>query len=209
MKKHFDNLKFADELNRRCALSNVKRFKKNELITTYLIKRNQLCILLTGEAFVIKYLHSGERRIISSLKKGDSFGEVLYKLRNNNDLFVQAKKDCEVLFLPYDKLNTCNKDCFFHIYLLRGLPDLFMNNIIDLNSRIEIMTYKNTRDKLIAYFNLLDKKNGSSKITIPYSFTDLADYLVLDRSAMMRELSKMCNEHLIKKDGKEVTLLYK
>lgn len=208
MKKYFDVLKYADEVKRRCALSSVKKFKKNEIITTYLLKRSQICVLISGEAFVVKYLASGERRIISSLKKGDAFGEALYKLRNSRDLFVQAKKDCEVLFLPYDKLETCVKDCLYHVELLRGLPDLFLHKIIDLNARIEIMTFKNTRDRLMAYFSSLERRTSSKKINIPYSYTDLADYLMLDRSAMMRELSRMVDDHLIIKNNKEITLLF-
>lgn len=206
MKKNFDTLKFADELNRRCALSNLKKFKKNEVITTYLLKRNQICILLNGVAYLVKYLPSGERRILSLIKKGDVFGESFYKLRNSRELFVIAKRDCEVLFLPYDKLESCSKDCFYHVYLLKDLPDLFMKHIADTNQRIEIMSNKSIRERLLAFFASL-KKTTSGKISIPYSFTDLADYLVLDRSAMMRELTKMQNEHLIIKNGKEITLV--
>ncbi len=207
MKKNFDTLKFADELNRRCALSNIKKFKKNEIITTYLLKRNQICILLNGVAYIVKYLPSGERRILSLIKKGDVFGEAFYKLRNSRELFVLAKKDCEVLFLPYDKLESCSKDCFYHVNLLKDLPDLFMKRIAEINQRIEIMSHKSIRERLLAFFYSLEKKPSSNKISIPYSFTDLADYLVLDRSAMMRELTKMQNEHLIIKNGKEITLI--
>lgn len=204
MKKRFEVLKFADELSRRCALVSKQVFKKNEIITTYLIKRTQICILLNGEAYLVKYSLNGERRIITSLKKGDAFGEALYKLHTSRELFVVAKKDCEVLFLPYDKIENCTKDCFFHLNLLRALPDLFMKSIIEMNQRIEIMTQKSIRDRLLAYFNTLDKKNG--KFILEHSYTDLADYLALDRSALMRELKNMQKDGIIKKDAHEIIL---
>ena len=47
MKKTFDVEHFIEELKRKCALTEVKKFKKNEIITTYLLKRNQMHILLT------------------------------------------------------------------------------------------------------------------------------------------------------------------
>ncbi len=206
MKANIDTLKYGDELSRRCELTSKKHFKKNEIITTYLLKRNQICILLNGEAYIIKYLLTGERRILSTLYKGDAFGEALYKLNSSREIFVVAKKDCDVLFLPYDKIETCPKDCFFHLQLLRMLPEIFMQSIGKTNQRIETMTYKGIREKLLAYFKSLAKKN---KIILPYSLTDLADYLVLDRSAMMRELSKMQNEGLIKKDGRTIILIEK
>ena len=44
-------------------------------------------------------------------------------------LIVVAKKDCEVLFLPYDIIENCNKDCTFHISLLKNLPDLILRSM--------------------------------------------------------------------------------
>ena len=55
MKKTFDVEHFIEELKRKCALTEVKKFKKNEIITTYLLKRNQMHILLKGEAYLARY----------------------------------------------------------------------------------------------------------------------------------------------------------
>lgn len=207
MKKKFDFAKVTGNMIKHCPLSSVKKFKKNEIITTYLLKRNQICILLNGLAHLIRYTADGERRIIYSFKSGDAFGEVFYKLHTSRELFVEAKRDCEVLFLPYDKLDSCNKDCTYHLQLLKDLPDLFIDRMAELNTRTEMLTHKSVRDKLLFYFNHLSTEEKKKKFTLPFSYTDLADYLVLDRSAMMRELSKMDNEGIIKKVGKEITLL--
>ena len=45
-------------------------------------------------------------------------------------------------------------------------------------------------------------------ITIPFSYTDLADYLSVDRSAMTRELSHLIEDGFIKKTGNKIMLLY-
>ena len=74
-----------------------------------------------------------------------------------------------------------------------------MNNTIKLNIRIELLTQKNIRDKLLTYFNIISSKNFSKTFTIPFSLTDLADYLSVDRSAMMRELSHLKEEGFIEK----------
>ena len=85
---------------------------------------------------------------------------------------------------------------------------LIVEQVIDLNTRIELLTKKNIRDKLLAYFNLISSKDLRKSFTIPFSYTDLADYLSIDRSAMMRELSHLIEEGFIKKKGKRITLLY-
>lgn len=206
MKKQFDLINFANELEKKCFLTTKKQFKKDEVITTYLLKRNQICILLSGQAYLIRYLTTGERRIVFNYKQGDVFGEALYKPHTNKEFFVLAKKSCEVLFLPYDKLDSCNKECFFHLRLLRGLPELFINRIADINSRIDLLTNKSIRDKLLRYFSSIANPK-TKKLLLPISYTDLADYLVVDRSSLMRELSRMEEEDIIKKNGKIITLI--
>ena len=43
---------------------------------------------------------------------------------------------------------------------------------------------------------------------LKYSYTDLADYLAIDRSAMMRELKNLKDEGFIKDVNKKITILY-
>ena len=83
-----------------------------------------------------------------------------------------------------------------------------VNKVSDLNLRIELLSKKTIRDKLISYFRILSEKNFSKTFTLPFSLTDLADYLSVDRSAMMRELKSLKNEGFIKKSDKnKITLL--
>lgn len=201
IKRTFDFNRFCENIQSHCALVTVKKFKKNEVITTYLLKRNQICILLSGQALLIRYTKDGQRQILCAFKKGDVFGETFYRLHTSKELFVLAKKDCEVLFLPYDKLDSCNHDCTYHVQLLKELPDLFLNRIAEINMRTELLSCKGIREKLLTYFEYLQKEKGK-RFELPFSLTDLADYLVVDRSAMMRELSKMKEEKIIDKKGK-------
>ncbi len=45
-------------------------------------------------------------------------------------------------------------------------------------------------------------------ITLPISMTSLADYLSVDRSAMMRELKCLVDEGFISRDGNKIKLLF-
>ena len=75
--------------------------------------------------------------------------------------------------------------------------------------RIELLTKRSIRDKLIGYFTMLSTRNLSKSFSLPFSLTDLADYLSVDRSAMMRELKLLKEEGFIEKNGNKITLLYK
>ena len=54
----------------------------------------------------------------------------------------------------------------------------------------------------------MSKKKLSKTFTIPLTYTDLADYLGIDRSAMQRELKNLKEDELISTTNKKITLNY-
>ena len=200
---------FFKDFSKNCSKVQEKVFKKGEVITTYIAKRNQFCLLLSGEANLIRYDFNGNRTIVEHFSANDVFGEIFCTVNTNNELFVEAKKNSLVMFFSYDNVeNKCDNNCKFHNKLLQTLPSLFLNEIIDLNMRIELLSKRTIREKLLAYFTIISTKNLSKSFTIPFSLTDLADYLSIDRSAMMRELSSLKSDGIIEKSGNRITLLY-
>ena len=208
MRTDFDISIFLEDFCHKCSRVQKRSFSKGELITTYIEKRNQLCIMLSGSANLIRYDYNGNKTIIGDFTKNEIFGEVLYPTKTNNELFVEAKEESVVLSFIYDNIyKKCNIKCKFHEELEHKLPVLIINNAVKLNERIEILSKKSIRDKLLTYFNLVSNKNFNKTFSIPFSLTDLADYLCVDRSAMMRELSHLKEEGFIEKKGKKITLL--
>ncbi len=205
----FNIANFIDELDNNCSKVQKKKFLKGEVITTYIAKRHQLCILLTGEADLVRYDFNGNRTIVEHLSNNDIFGEIFYNVNTNNELFVEAKEDCYVLFFIYEDIKQkCKRGCNFHEKFLLNMPDLFLSEINDLNMRIELLSKRTIRDKLLGYFNIISSRTISKTFTLPFSLTDLADYLSIDRSAMMRELKILKEEGFIEKSGNRITLLY-
>ncbi len=210
MNLSFDVDEFIKEFENNCNKVQKKTFEKNQVITSYIQKRNQFCLLITGNADLVRYDLNGNRTIIDHFTKNDVFGEVFYDVSTNNELLVEAKSKCEVLIYSYLQIHyKCKQNCKFHQKLSEYLPELILDKVTSLNMRVELLTKRSTRDKLLGYFNLLSTKTLSKTFKLPFSLTDLADYLSVDRSAMMRELKLLKEENFIKKNGKEITLLYK
>jgi len=209
MDSNFQVSNFIKELDVNCSKVQKKIFTKGEVITSYIAKRNQLCILLSGEADLVRYDFNGNKTIVEQFSTNDIFGEIFYTVSTNNELFVEAKEDSVVLFCIYEDIKArCKNSCDFHNKLLINLPELFLNEIIDLNMRIEILSKRTIREKLLAYFTIISARNMSKSFKIPFSLTDLADYLSVDRSAMMRELKSLKDEGIIEKIGNRISLLY-
>ena len=210
MNNNFSLENFISDFSKSCQKMQKKVFSKNEVVTTYIKNRNQLCILLNGHADLVRYDLNGNRTIVEHFSKNALFGEVFYTITTNNELLVEAKSSCTVLFYIYDDIfKKCKSNCKFHQTLSENLPQLILNKVTDLNMRIELLTKRSTRDKLLGYFSLLSTRNLSTSFELPFSLTDLADYLSVDRSAMMRELKLLKEDGFVEKVGNRIILLYK
>ena len=210
MDVNFSIDEFVKNFENSCHKIQKKTFSKNEVITSYIKKRNQFCILVSGNADLVRYDLNGNRTIVEHFSKNDVFGEVFYTITTNNELLVEAREKCDVLFYSYNDIhNKCRNGCKFHQKLSEDLPELILSKVTDLNMRIELLTKRSTRDKLIGYFTMLSTRHLSKTFSLPFSLTDLADYLSVDRSAMMRELKLLKEEGFIEKTGNKISLLYK
>ncbi len=204
-----DVSKLSEDILNNCSKVQKKEFPAGTVITTYMEKRKQICILLSGKADLIRYDLKGNQDIIEQFNQNDIFGEVFHNVNTNNELFVMATKKCEVLIFSYDDLRIkCKQNCGFHTSLISNILELVLNNTISQNTRIEILSKRSIREKLLSYFNILSSKSFSKNIVLPFSLTNLADYLSVDRSAMMREIRNLIDEGFIFKNGNTIKLLY-
>ena len=98
MDTNFDKKNFIENFKNSCNKVRIKKFNKGEDVTTYIEKRNQICIVLSGEVDLIRYDFNGDKTIIGHYIEDDIFGEAFYPANTNNELFAKARKTSEVLF---------------------------------------------------------------------------------------------------------------
>ena len=91
--------------------------------------------------------------------------------------------------------------------LLENMFHLIAHKSMVLSERIEVLSRRTIRDKLLRCFSLLSMHQGSRSFELPFSVSALADYICCDRSAMMREMKNMRQSGLIETDGRKITLL--
>ena len=204
-----DVLDTIKDISCNCIKMQRKTFNKGSIITTYIEKRKQICILLSGKADLIRYDLNGNKDIIESFITHDIFGEAFYPVHTNHELFVLAMDKCEVLLFLYDDIHEkCKSNCKYHSTLVSSLLELVLAQAVHQNTRIEILSKITIRDKLLTYFSILSSKSFNKNITLPISMTSLADYLSVDRSAMTRELKYLVDEGFIERKGNKIKLLY-
>lgn len=196
------------EENFECPKLKIKDFKKGDIVTSYIENRRELCILLLGEAELIRSDFNGDEMVLEHFTQNTIFGEMFYSITSNTQLNVIAKEDSKVLFINHSFFERgCTKLCKYHDTLVECFILMISKRMISLTDHIEILTKKSIREKLLSYFSSMSYHKSSKTFKIPFSLTALADYLNIDRSAMMREMKYLTEEGFIKREKNKITLI--
>ena len=102
---------------------------------------------------------------------------------------------------------SCTKACAFHSRLIFNLLKVVANRNLAFNRKLEILSKRTTREKLMTYLMHEAKRQGSSHFTIPFDRQALADYLGVDRSALSAEISKMKKDGILDSERSRFVLL--
>ena len=208
MRQPFDNINKQEKINLLKDLEAYSiSFEKNELILKKVKNTNFIGIIVNGLIQIIKTDYNGNRIIIEELGENEIFGSKISSL-NNIEYSIITKEETKIIIFDYYQI--INKNCKSKYYnqFIKNLLEIIINSINEKNNRIEILTKKTIRNKLLEYFRIVSSKNNSKNIYLPFTFTDLADFLAIDRSAMSRELKYLKEEGFIEIKNKRITLLY-
>lgn len=192
-----------------CFQAQIREFNENEKYSLYSDNKDRIGVMLEGQADMIKYDQDGYRNIIEHLSKLDIFGHIFFAPYDDNDVDIIFSDKSRVVFFDYGHLiKRCEKSCLHHSILVGNVLQIFSNKTRQLHSRIETLSQRSIRNKLLNYFQQIAFTSGSDSFTLPFSLNSMADYLFIDRSAMLREMKKMREEGLIDSKGKRIKLLY-
>lgn len=197
------------EQMRVCFGVREERFRADETIYDFSKGRHLMGLLAQGSAVIQRIDRQGNRTILEHLEKGGVFGEVLmFENVAGDSITVIAAESCRVWFMRDEHLTRrCERACAHHSRLVENMLHMMTDKAATLSERVEVLSRRSIRDKLLCYFGLLAARRSSSRFQLPFSLSALADYISADRSAMMRELKRMKEEQLLQLTGRQVTLL--
>ncbi|MGI6169669.1 MAG: Crp/Fnr family transcriptional regulator [Christensenellales bacterium] len=160
---------------------------------------NEVGILLEGRAEIFREDVMGNRSVISSLESGEMFAEALASATvEHSPVSVLAVSNCTAVFFSIDRIaGHCANACVFHSRVVANLMRVLAQKNIILTQKLDILSKRTTREKLLAYLMEQSMNAGSKMFQIPFDRNTLADYLGVNRSAMSRELSALREDGLI------------
>lgn len=167
-------------------------------------------IVLEGAVRIVRDDYYGERTLLAQAEPGDIFAEA-YACADVETMPISgyAAADSRVLLLSCRKMLTvCTNACQFHNRLVKNLLQVVARKNLLLSQKIQFMSQKTTREKLMAYLLDQAKQQGSLEFTIPFDRQTLADYLVVERSAMSAELGKLRRDGVLETTGSHFRLIH-
>ncbi len=194
----------------KCFQTSPRSFRAGEAAYTYGSGQGRvLGILQEGQAALVKIDAAGSRTVLERMGPGGVFGElVAFASLPCDSVTLVCETDCVLVFLPQGKLAApCVKACPCHRQLLENLLGLMSRKAFDLSERVEVLSCRTTREKLLCYFRICAYQKKSLAFTLPFTLSALADYLCVDRSAMMRELKRLREEGVLEASGRQVRFL--
>lgn len=191
-----------------CFHASEKWYQPGECIHSYETNNTQIGVVMDGKARLVRTYLDGRQTILEHLEPGNIFGELLSCTSlSRSTLQVYSVGKSRIVYIDYAHLvKRCTKACSYHSQLVDNAIQIISQKAVLLSEKLEILSQRSTREKLLCYFSILAAENQSDTFTLPFSYSALADYLSIDRSAMMRELKKMREEGILQTDRHEIIL---
>ena len=205
----FENISEKNILKLKRILSaNTVKYKKNVNILSNVNHDNFIALVDSGSVQFIFNDYDGNKTIIEELNAGEMFGNLISNI-TSEEIACVTKEDTQITYIEFDEITNdeiIKND--FYIIFIKNLIKLLTDQLTTRNNRIELLTKRSTRDKILAYFKNESQKRGTKKFNMPMTFTELANYLSVDRSAMSREIKYLKEDGFLKVNGKKITIDY-
>ena len=192
-----------------CLRATVRTYEKNQVILSEGDAAERIGVILSGAVQIIRIDYYGNRSILTELQPAGMFGESFAcadVARMPVDVVATEKSD--VLFIDAKRiLHVCSSACGFHNQLIYNLMKLVATKNLIFHQKLEIISKRSTREKLMTYLMMQAKQQNSNSFTVLFDRQELADYLEVDRSGLSAELSKLRKEGVLECRKNHFTLL--
>lgn len=193
----------------RCFGARVVCLRKGSALFSEGQRADRVGIVLVGAVQAVQDDYFGNRSILSMAGPGELFGEG-FACAGVDALPVSiiATADSQIMLIDCSHIMTmCHNACPFHNQMIRNLLISVAQSNLRLNQKIEILSKRTTREKVMAYLLSEAKLCGSNDFVIPYDRQELADYLGVERSAMSTVIGKLRDEGIIRVERRHFTLM--
>lgn len=182
----------------------VQEYSKHSVVALEGEECNRVGIVLRGKVDVRRIHASGKEMTITSLKEGDTFGEVMvFSDHHKYPSTLYTEAGVKIIQIPQkDILILCKTSERF----LENLIRLLSNKVWMMNEKLKMLTYQSIKQRIAAYLLEEHWKQESMQIILPHNRQEMADFLGIPRPSLSREMANLKKEGLIDYHKSNITL---
>ena len=182
----------------------LKRFLLSSSYRVVLIIREEeyvdyMGLVLDGELNICKYSPNGNEILLEKVAVHEVFNlDVISTPTKRSFRTVYATKPSFILKIDFDlekDIDLSDKD---KLIIYRNIINCIGNTNAKQCHKIEIVSQKSIRDKIMTYLLIQKNNKQSNSFNISFDRDQLANYLCVNRSVLSHELSLMQQEGIIK-----------
>ncbi|WP_124101369.1 Crp/Fnr family transcriptional regulator [Ruminococcus sp. Marseille-P6503] len=191
--------------------TKIKDFSKNQTVISEGDSAEELGAVLSGAVQIVRNDYYGNRSIIALIEPPQIFAEVfVFSDTQHMPVSVVSAGDSRIMLIRLKSiLNESFADSSFYTRQTNNLLRLVAEKNLKLNEKIEIISKRTIREKLMTFLLSQAKLHGSDTFTIPYDRQELADFLEANRSAVSAEISRLRAEGIIESKRSSFRLIRK
>ncbi|MBQ9673557.1 MAG: Crp/Fnr family transcriptional regulator [Ruminococcus sp.] len=163
-----------------------------------------LSIILNGLVYLCVEHEDCNRSILNFFRAREYFTKnMLIPVENGISYFAVKSKSYVIYFNRYDIISLNSKDKRWINNTVENIFTLSESSLLKTNLMLH---NKSLRSKLTYFFKNEVDKQHSNNINVPVPFSDLADFLSVERTAMMKEIRRMKDEGIISGKNRKLTI---
>lgn len=193
----------------------VRNFRKNEYILMEGDEVHNIGIVLLGEIALEKEDMFGEGCFLLKLEKGEILGDMFIGENvRKSSVNYRALTDCELWMFSYRNLWESAAVRPENQIFLENLAGLLAVKARRMLAKVEILSAVSLRQRILTCLRLYGEERAAQggdasaeySVVLPLNKTELAEFLCVNRSALMRELKKMKDENILSCEGDKYTI---
>ena len=180
-------------------------YEKGDTVKPVHLPFTRFGLVMQGRVQVYTDDLSGEQMMMAHVEKGGMFGESLSYLKQDEPVYAIAASPCRILWLSPENIRRLQPKNPLERTLIHRFIASLASRALQMNDRIQILSKKTLEEKLKAFLSLYQNRHGMA-FTLPFTRTELATYLGVNRSALSRVMSRMQKKGVFTCEGRHFTL---
>lgn len=179
-----------------CTISS---YEKGETIIEENSIVKEIGIVMKGSLCMSKFTVDGKEILMQKLVPSYIVGaEIAFTRRQDSPYAVYTTDYTEIEWFPVERVMEKGfLDDDMRVILLNNIMYFIANENMRKYYKIEAISIRGVREKIIRYLSIQQKKRGSNKIYLKFNREEWANFLGINRSVLSHELKLMENEGMI------------